>query len=428
MSSEETATKRKRDGEDEEGSSGGVGAAGEKEDAKWEYSAPSIPTSHWIDRGFDQQYIAAMELFLKRIKKYTSELRSGTASDEIILGSGGGGGPVGLHDDALQPHWREFVNSMQLYKNPAASFCIQIKNMQLSSSVMSLLAPALKDKPIKTFVLSNNEFENAREGIDFAIEIIQSNPGLKQFYWGNNPIHSMNDANHLVEAVISHPRIYCIHLPKCFGENVDVYSILCTLLASGKEFSRIKLKSNDIQTGWGTEIPDFLATNPPLNRLVLTNNHLDDNDAVLIARSLKRNTNLRRLGLGHNGITDIGRDALSSTIFDSTSLNAVEASNHSCSIEGLYFDSIVLNNVGDCKVNRERKIYSLLSTRNREGTNVQHLDAEFEDLKLVPKVLEAVRHYAVYGSSVDDVHPLSIMYEALRSWKMPTLYESNGAS
>ena len=292
-------------------------------DVKWEYSAPAIPTSHWIARGFDENYIENIELFLNRIEDYTCELRSETASDEIILSGGGVGGPVGLHDDALQPHWREFVNSMQLYKNPAASFCIQIKNMQLSSSVMSLLAPALKDKPIKTFVLSNNEFENAREGIDFAIEIIQSNPGLKQFYWGNNPIHSMNDANHLVEAVISHPRIYCIHLPNCFGENVDVYSILCTLLASGKEFSRIKLKSNDIQTGWGTEIPDFLATNPPLNRLVLTNNHLDDNDAVLIARSLKRNTNLRRLGLGHNGITDIGRDALSSTIFDSTSLNAV---------------------------------------------------------------------------------------------------------
>ena len=72
-----------------------------------------------------------------------------------------------------------------------------------------------------------------------------------------------------------------------------------------------------------------------------------------------------------------------------------------------------------------------MSTRNREGTNVQHLDAEFDDdsLKLVPKVLEAVRHYAEYGSSTDNVQSsLSIMYEVLRSWKMPTLYENNGAS
>ena len=32
-------------------------------DAKWKYSAPAIPTSHWIDRGFDEHYIEGMEDF-----------------------------------------------------------------------------------------------------------------------------------------------------------------------------------------------------------------------------------------------------------------------------------------------------------------------------------------------------------------------------
>ena len=213
------------------------------------------------------------------------------------------------------------------------------------------------------------------------------------------------------------------------GGSVDAYGVLRSLLASNKEICRIDIVSNNMQTGGGTEISDFLATNPPLQGLSLANNRLDDNDASLIARALKRNTNLQHLQLDRNNITNIGYDALRNAIYDSTSLNAVAASNHSCSIEGLDLDIISNNRYGDTsELNRGRKIYSALSSRNREGTNVQHLDAEFgdESLTIVPKVLECVHSYAEYGSR-DDVHPLSLMYEIFRSWKMPTLYENNGA-
>jgi hypothetical protein len=112
-------------------------------------------------------------------------------------------------------------------------------------------------------------------------------------------------------------------------------------------------------------------------------------------------------------------------------VNAVAASNHSCSIGGLDFGNIPLNGREDShKVNRGRKIFSLLSSRNREGTNARHLDAEFDDdsLKAVLKVLECVHSYAEYGFVPTAVHPLSIMYEILRSWKMPALYENNGVA
>ena len=87
-------------------------------------------------------------------------------------------------------------------------------------------------------------------------------------------------------------------------------------------------------------------------------------------------------------------------------------------------------------MNRARKIYHLLSVRNREESNVYHLNLEFGDddndeddaaLKLVPKVLECVqRHaeiYEIYGFGFPYVIPLSIMYEVLRGWKVPELYE-----
>ena len=238
----------------------------------------------------------------------------------------------------------------------------------------------------------------------------------------------MDDANCLIEAIISHPSIDVIGLENCFGDNVNACGILFSLLlASNKEFSHIDLDSNNIRTGGGTEIPDYLATNPPLKELRLARNHLDDNDAILIGRAMKRNTNLRDLRLNQNDITDVGRDALRNAMFDSTSLNTVADSNHSCSIKGLDFGDIFNNQYEESKSNRATKIYSLISSRNREGTNVQHLNAEFEDesLKLVPKVLEAVNVYDE-GGDEGDVLPLSIMYEVLRSWKMPTLYENNG--
>ena len=334
-----------------------------------------------------------------------------------------------LHDDTLLPHWEEFANALQLYQNPEASHNFGIFKIQLNSKVIGLLAPALKVKPFHAFELDNVEYASVREGIDFAVEVIQSNPKLQQFYWGNNPIESMGGANRLVNAIISHPSIDKITLENCFGENVNAYDVLCSLLASSKQFSYIDLETNNIRTGGRTEIPDFLATNPPLETLLVEDNHLDDNDATLIARALKRNTNLRRLRLDENDITDVGREALGKAVFDSTSLNAVADSIHSCFIEGIDFDHI--NDDEESKVNRGRKIYRLLESRHREGTNARHLDAEFDDdsLRLVPKVLEAVHHNAGYGlGRVGHVHPLSLLYEILRSWKMPTLYENNGTA
>ncbi|KAL7523629.1 hypothetical protein ACHAXR_000259 [Thalassiosira sp. AJA248-18] len=193
----------------------------------------------------------------------------------------------------------------------------------------------------------------------------------------------------------------------------------------------------------GTHLPDFLALNPPLQELCLIENHLDDNDAILIATALKHNTNLQRLFLEDNDMTDVGFSALKKVVFDWTSLNSVADSNHSCLIvcgtsSGNYFC--------DPQSNKEEKICSLLSSRNEEGTNSFHLDLEFggDSLKLLSKVLECVNNYSRrYTRKMDGhgvipineysredgcvelVRPLSIMYEILRSWNMPELYESN---
>ena len=79
------------------------------------------------------------------------------------------------------------------------------------------------------------------------------------------------------------------------------------------------------------------------------------------------------------------------------------------------------------------KIYCLLSSRNKEGSNVYHLNLELDNedddslgVKLAPKVLNLVHHYYPHNESIlpkNIVQPLSVMYEILRSWKMPELFE-----
>jgi hypothetical protein len=99
-------------------------------DAKWKYSAPAIPTSHWIDRGLMNISIEGMEHFLVEIKDYTCELRSGACCEDIYLGGLDGfdfdvnGNTLELlHDDALLPHWQEFANAMQLLSRGFSPRC-----------------------------------------------------------------------------------------------------------------------------------------------------------------------------------------------------------------------------------------------------------------------------------------------------------------
>ncbi len=55
-------------------------------DVKWEYSAPDIPDSHWIEQGHDEHYVEGMNLFLDRLKDTTSKMRRGDSIDCITLG------------------------------------------------------------------------------------------------------------------------------------------------------------------------------------------------------------------------------------------------------------------------------------------------------------------------------------------------------
>ncbi|KAL7525258.1 hypothetical protein ACHAXR_003189 [Thalassiosira sp. AJA248-18] len=423
---------------------------------EWEYSAPPVPSRHWTELGFDEDYIYRMDSFLEDVKIITCKLRGGEHLQDISLGDGRSD-EIMLYDDILLPHWREFVDALQLNNSSGYSNSFSISKVQLPSVVLDMIAPALRGKGFNYFGFDHNEFADAIDGTEFGIKFIHNNPNLIYFKWVNNPINSVEGVGRLVEAINSLTSLKSVLLENCCGDNVNGYSILRSLLTMNENLDIIDLDSDNIQTMGGTHLSDFLATNPPLRKLFLENDNLNDHDARLIASSLMQNTNLRDLYLGDNGITDAGCSAfaealkqnnsltvlalygneitergwklLQNAVFDSSDLNSAADSNHTCEIRGIPIE-IGINNSSDCpKENMKKKIYSMLCSRNNEGSTAYHLNLELGDnsLQLVPKVLERLRNCCYNGDGEERATspPLSIFYEIIRSWKMPTLFEAH---
>ena len=398
---------------------------------RWEFSEPDIPDNHWADQGFEEDYVAEVGVFVENIKSAISKMKSGKVSI-INLGDRIEENVI-FHDDALLPHWQNLADAINLCGHDIAGVCLAISDIQLSPQVLSILNPCLKrTTTLGEIELNRNVFDQARDGLAFAVDVAKSNPDMDYFAWCHNPIETFDDMQPCLEEIEKHPLISGVLFKSCFDGDVG-YRVLCSLLDGNKNYESIELERNNIRTMGGTHLSDYIATNPPLQKLLLDSNRLDDTDATLIADALRRNTNLRDLQLDGNEITEIGRSALRNVIYDKTSLNSVADSNHICDITGIdcdfneyRFRRSTGTSVSDSE-RRRAKIYNLLASRNKGETNVHHLNMEIDDnsLKLVPRVLEIVHNYAEDRALFGTVcHPLSIMHELLRGWKMPSLYEN----
>ena len=324
--------------------------------------------------------------------------------------------------------------------------------------VLDILAPALREKNIEEFKLDCNGFINTNDGIDFAIQVMRHNASsLRKFTWKRNPIYKVEQVKKLVAALHSLPSLHYIYLENCNGARLRGYAILCSLLCECTNLRGISFCSNNVHSRGETHLPDFIATNPPLQSLYLNNNHFNDSDIVLISDALQRNTNLKTLELRqnlisdvgvnalanalgqnstlrfldlskNNGITVVGCNALKNAVFNERDLNSVADSNHACKVTGI--DSL-FGNMGSLSksANRKNKIYFLLSLRNKTWSNVYDMDNELENtedesLKLVPYVLEIPARVRMSHSLESAAKPpLSVMYEFVRNWKMPQLFD-----
>jgi len=383
----------------------------------------------------DARYQA--KVFLEQIKKCTEEMRFGQGDGLISI-------VADLpYNEAFLPHWQEFANALEQYhyhlkysSKQREESKLYLYGMNLPDEVIDLLSNALKSTHFQELILRGNHLSQC--GIDFALNYLKSNPILNAFSLVDNSINSDNDLNKLCEIVKEHPSIESLVLARCKGEDINGYEMLKTIMDAGKnKLVNISINGNDIRTKGDTfiSVSDFLATNPVLQALSLQRNQLDDNDALSITKALKQNVYLRQLDLTHNNFTKVGWAALRKVEFDDSSLNAAADSNHKCAIQYPPDGSEAIEGVDTSEMNdnpqsqvhlasyyvRQKKIYSVLSKRNRELSNVGH----FEDVpvEILPNMLHSIQRYSHYrvgdqdiSQGSGDVKPLSIVYEVCRNW------------
>ncbi|EJK60497.1 hypothetical protein THAOC_19136 [Thalassiosira oceanica] len=309
-------------------------------------------------KSYDDQAIDdLMDEFLEGLKDAVLELEHGVCDSIAVC--------CADHDEDLMPHWKALFRSFD-YINPyGAGVELCLHYIELNEEVMRRICNHIRRKNIRKVHFISNRFANMRGAIGELGNALKSQK-IKSLTWSENPIESMEDMN-LFTRVLS--------------SNI------------------LDFRGNNLETNGRTDISDLIAVNSPLQELNLYRNRLNDDDAVLIAQSLGRNTHLAELYMNYSSIQERGMRALYEAVNDTSTLNALSDSNHTCRLEGLSgdFDLYAINSYSGSNglyMNRMCKMHRVMAGRYRSGGgNVPHLNSEMrgEDfILLAPYLMESV--------------------------------------
>ena len=407
---------------------------------KWKYSAPVYSRYELMDADYNVREAEYIIETSKKLKQSTEAMRRGDFPTENNRENKKG---ISLYTsdqyysfdedttDKLSPHWREFAAALKQFKpvfDMLPDDCetsIELWNFALNREMTELIQDALVNMPFKMLTLQNSY--QIHGGMSTIANIMKNNKYLQKLDMFEFQDMDGNDIAELCSAIHRHPSLVEVSMEDCFSDELGNEMLRTLLRTDELKLERLDMPSNNISSVEITLLPDFLASNPKLIELNLTENKLDASDAVLIANALRSNTTLRCLHLDISWFCErrkVGEEALRVAVRDDRSLNAVANSNHSCEI---VYDYLVGINESDSRdINRTRKIYTLLSSRNETMSNVQ--DFVDIDVKLLPNILEAVQKYSRLTEETEDyVEALSIVYEVMRRWdKVSSLYKSFG--
>ena len=93
-----------------------------------------------------------------------------------------------------------------------------------------MLIPGLANKSMHRLSLDGVQFEVTREGIDFAVDMIQRSRKMHHFCWAYNGPVDVAGSNRLCKAVVHHPSLTTITLDAYTGTGENGYDNLISLL------------------------------------------------------------------------------------------------------------------------------------------------------------------------------------------------------
>ena len=299
---------------------------------------------------------------------------------------------------------------------------IQIENIEMTKERLGAFV-AIFISGRATNSITFLDFDNTNlcgEGIISLSKLVDVSSELQTFCLHHNWIDSMDSARCLSGSLKSHTRINKLHLDHCdLGSNPEMLSVILQ-----SEVKNIYLGSNNIDSVGSVTIAEYLEGNPPIDRIDLDCNRLNDDDAILISQALKRNTNLSHLDLERNSFTSMGVKALLTCVFDGSDLNAISESNHTLerlvlfshqtNISSLVTNRSLVDSI-DRLIDFDRTQKIMLALNGKDSllkylTNVP--------LKLMPEVLRFPQRIV---NQPQHKH-FNMAYSIMRWWNMPMLY------
>ena len=335
------------------------------------------------------------------------------------------------------PHYKEFADALIEYQYTINfyeddKFRFSMGDTILPKEILDMLQEALKQTHFHECFFYQNHLDGVGY-MNFITTCVTSNFRLKRLNLTNIIFEQFNDINILCEAVNNHESLEVVNITDCRSDQSDLSEIFSML--KGKMLKYFGLVNNDISNLRPIDMSDFIASNPSLQTLDLRYNPLNQRDMIYIAESLRNNTTLRELKLWSNTTLPDNWRILEPVVFDQTSLNTAYDSNHFCYIDiniaELPAPSAIyrFNTCNDPALNRRKKIYTILSTRNGQRKNAAYFESDHISIKHIPQILALVKPFTEHylndrGGALgeDEVEPLSILYEIMRDWKMPELY------
>jgi hypothetical protein len=300
------------------------------------------------------------------------------------------------HEPILDEYWNQLeakidgMKQLEIDTDIMQGICnIQIVNVEMKKERMAALVDIFCSRGATNSSTQVN-FINANlcaAGIISLSELVDVSSKLIWLFLNHNPIDNMDSARRLSRSLKCHTCINELDLAYCdLGSSPEILSVILQ-----SDVNHINLSNNNINSLGAANIAEYLESDPPIHCLSLVNNHLNDDDAILISQALKRNTNLTALHIHTNNFTSISVKALLTCIFDSSSLNTISRSNHTLKRIQIFneFKTFVsfshyLYHYIDKLLKLDRSLKIILALQDKESLLKHFINIP---MKLIPEVL-----------------------------------------
>ena len=168
---------------------------------------------------------------------------------------------------------------------------ITFENIQWSAILNYYFSKALVYKSFGKLTFRNNRFRHGTNRVLGGLDL-ENIPSLNELVWDRNEIENSDFLEGMFGSLIeAHRGLTSITVSSSCANSVIGTSLLRTILDASicnTNLTKIDLASNNIETGAGAFLSNYISKDTPLQMLSLKGNKLNDNDALQIAQALHK--------------------------------------------------------------------------------------------------------------------------------------------